>query len=206
MVEPADETPTESPGDRVARLVAEYDKFIWQQARVLVCSVAKEAPYRKRYELIEEVAAIIRLQYVMAARTFDESLGWKLSTYANRYAVLAARHFLDGERRRGVHVPHQKSATEPLTPVGSFRTEIDDPPCRPEPESNVPSFFWNHVRLATTKREWSIIKAVYLDGEKCRRVGERMGFSHGYANMVLKQAVRRLRRLYPEWQEYLGGK
>lgn len=173
-----------------------YDGFIRKLASRLVAGCPGD--------LFDDVVSVINMRYLEAIKTFDPSKG-KLSTYATRYAILEARRFLDGERRRGMYVPVGKRAITALTVVLSLylRPSNDEDRGRlsdssefdvasPEVTFPVHVDFWDWVKDILNPDEWLIIEMRFRQEMTWRQCGEVLGISHESVRQYVKSILPKL--------------
>lgn len=141
------------------------------------------------YPLVEEAYGVIRLRYLLAARTFDPSLGFKLSTYAHRNACHEARSVVDSELRRGVHVPNYLKKDTPVAGFVDFirenrNTTLEFISCEPCAEYDlhvsVPPDFWEQVEKRLSHIEWVVVDLHFRQGLSWAEANRAAGRSHNY--------------------------
>lgn len=176
--------------------------------------VARRAAGGLGEEMVEEVAAEVRLQFADAARRFDPTKGFTFATFALWVARFRAWHRVLAEKHRGLHVPqHLLGKLNVPTPVslGTPLVAGEDGTIgetiaagEPEEDPEFPADFWERVRGAVTPRQYELIVLRFRDGLTHAEIARRLGVSHGLPHESLKRSLRRIRRRMPDLAKYLN--
>jgi RNA polymerase sigma factor (sigma-70 family) len=139
---------------------------------------------------LEDVESIIRVQYVAAAKSWRPDGGASFPTYAEQFAPLEVRRYLDGERRRGVHVPVNKKAKTPeVLEVGDIANAAD-PVAPAAPSAGWELLEW--VERSLQAGEWAVYKAVHVDGLTGAALAKRLGCTRANVSKIMQDAYKRL--------------
>jgi RNA polymerase sigma factor (sigma-70 family) len=185
----------------VAEVLAGHESMCWWVAR-RVCPA-------RRPDLLEDLAAEARAQFVRAAATFDPSRGLKFATYALRVAVHEARRAAAKELRRGVHLPQYLEGGVRVRAVldvetGDGRENHADPPA-PEPAGapEMPADFWERIGAALDPREAEAVAARFREGLTLTAAGGRMGVSRERVRQLQARALEKLRLSCADLAQFL---
>lgn len=195
--------------EEAADLVASFEGMMLNGARYVVRDATRvfSNPHIGLWHLTEEAYGAIRVRYVLATRTFNPHLGFKLSSYTHRNAVHEARQVVDRELRRGVHVPVYLKSETPISSVATINPPEDgghadhalwDEPAVDTSDSldkveKADVDLWKVVRMVLTDEEWSLVEGRFLLGLPWKRACERVNRSHEYYRAVMDRVTRKLK-------------
>lgn len=181
--------------DEVARELARVERLAWHMARRL----ARRA---RRPELVEDLAAAVRLGFVKAAARFDPTAGTPFLGYVGKAGWRDGCRLLTHEMARGLGVPTGYAVAAPrvypatrlaadgtessLFDAVAARADGGDPP-------DVRPGFWAVAGTVLSPRQLEVLRLRLVEGLTHPEAGGRLGFSRGRSHQIEKQAVEKLR-------------
>jgi RNA polymerase sigma factor (sigma-70 family) len=159
---------------------------------------------------LEDLHGEVRMGFVEAARRWEPDRGLQFSTYATWWGDRYARDLVRREAARGMHVPqHEGIKALDVWDIDVRTPGQDDRPLSlavaPEPEwrPEFPADFWERIERVLTAKQYEVIRLHFRDGLALVEIGRRLGVSRGYAWMMLRHAIPKLRDRLPGMVEHL---
>ena len=166
----------------------------------LVAHVAKK--YQGCDEDQDDLISIGTIGLIKAISTFDPSRTSKLSTYAARFMMFRARR----KRSREVSL-YEPIGTDREGNEISLLDIIESPPVDVVDDCfkrDSISYLLRYIRTVLSPKEYQVICCRYgLNGQEPltqREIAENLSISRSYVSRIEKNALRKLRTLFPENQ------
>lgn len=180
--------------EQAAAVLAKHEAMCWWLARRVGGGMC--------HQDIEDLASVIRTQFLIAAETYDPDRGIKFGTYAVQIAGMRARRAARLMKSRGVRVPiaydveNVPAVADLNEPVGDDGTEVLDFVAAPEPDATVvelPGEVWDRVASVLEGSRLRCVLYHFRDGLSFAEIGRRLGVSKSRVGQLMDSAIRVLR-------------